>query len=290
MITFKASRVSESVYLCHGQLYNRTAITAHQIVLKQLTPMTEQTVSIDKLYNGAANAGNGGYICGLMASFIDGDAEVRVNNAFPVETPLQPVMTGDGGVEMYLGDKLLGSARPTVLELNIPTPPDFETARRASEDFIFLHSIDAKGCYVCSPIRTPDKGLRVFIGPMDNLAKRSVGENLVAAQWRPTPNLADKDGHIKNIYVWSVLDCPGVYALKLRYPESGILVLGSCTASIKRPLPADQSYIVSGWQIAPAGGKKLHMGVAIHSIDGELIACAKQICFDIGETLPAVSK
>ncbi len=261
--------------------------------------MAEQTVSINKIYNGAINAANGGYICGLMASLLDsmgmdkGDAEVRINASFPVETPLQPVMTEDGGIEMYLNDKLLGSIRPAVLELDIPTPPDVETARRASENFIFLHSIDAKGCYVCSPIRTPDKGLRLFIGPLDNIARRSVGENLVAALWRPTQNLAISNptvnkATIENIYVWSVLDCPGVYSLKLRYPESGVLVLGSCTASIKRPLPVDQNYIVSAWQIAPADGPKLYMGVAIHSIDGELMACAKQVCFDIGSSLPPV--
>ncbi|MBV1930481.1 MAG: hypothetical protein KUG71_02090 [Porticoccaceae bacterium] len=248
------------------------------------------TVSIDGVYNGAVKAVNGGYICGVLAGFVGGDAEVRINAAFPVETPLQPIATDDGGVEMYLSEKLLGSARPTTLELDIPTPPDFATARRASENFLFLHSIDVKGCYVCSPLRTPDKGLRVFIGALDNIAERSPGENLVAALWRPTTNLDDGEGNIDNAYIWSVLDCPGVYGLKLRYPESGILVLGSCAGSIKRPLPVDDTYIVSGWQITPAGGRKLHMGIAIHSRKGELMACAKQVCFDVGDTLPGASK
>lgn len=255
-----------------------------------MTQATLPTVSIDGIYNGAVKAANGGYICGLLASFVDGDAEVRINAAFPVEIPLQPVATADGGVEMYQGEKLLGSARPTTVLLDIPAPPDFETARRASENFIFLHSIDVKGCYVCSPIRTPDKGLRVFIGALDNIVERGPGENLVAALWRPTANLNDGQGNIDNIYIWSVLDCPGVYGLKLRYPESGILVLGSCAGSIKRPLAVDETYIVSGWQIAPAGGRKLHMGVAIHSREGELMACAKQVCFDVGDALPGASQ
>ena len=264
--------------------------------------MPASTVSIDGIYNGAVNCGNGGYICGLLAGFIDGDAEVRINSAFPVETSLEVVNTADGGVEMYLDDKCLGSARPAMLALDIPTPPDFETARRASEDFVFLHNVDVKGCFVCSPLRTPDKGLRLFIGALEDIRQKTTNENLVAALWRPAPNQADAAGNIKDVYVWSVLDCPGVYALKLSKPESGVLVLGSCTGSIKQPLPVNQSYVVSCWRIAPAlvgkelanvqgkpGGKvdrKLHMGVAIHSLDGQLMACARQVCFDVGSSLP----
>ncbi len=248
------------------------------------------TVSIDGVYNGAVKAANGGYICGLLASFVEGDAEVRINAAFPVETPLQPVRKKDGGIEMYLGEKLLGSARLTTVELETPRPPDYETARRASENFLFLHRVDAQGCFVCSPIRTPDKGLRIFIGALDNIAQQDPGSNLVAAIWRPTANLDDGTGHIDDIYIWSALDCPGVCALKLRYPASGILVLGSCAGSIKRPLPIGENYIVSAWQMPPAGGAKLYMGAAIHSQAGELMACAKQICFDVGNSLPGTKK
>ncbi len=304
----RVTRVCESVYLYysqggkHDQQYNTSKLRNHisDVKGKLLSSKTRQIVTIDGLYNGASKVANGGYICGLLASFIDGDAEVRINASFPVETPLEAVATEDGGIEIYLDNKLLGRAQPTTVQMDIPTSPDFESARRASENFVFLHSIDARGCYVCSPIRTPDKGLRVFIGGLDNITERSPGQNLVAALWRPTQNLTDsklpenklpenKDT-IDNVYVWSVLDCPGVYALKLRYPQSGILVLGSCSASIKRPLPVNQTYIVSAWQDGPAEGRKLRMGVAIHSTDGELMACAKQICFDVGDALPGTPK
>ena len=256
--------------------------------------MAEQTVSINKLYNGAIKYGNGGYNCGLLANFINGDCEVRIDRNFPVETPLTIKTSGEGVVEAYLEGKLLGSARPTSLQLDVPAPPGLETARRAAENFIFLHAADpVRGCYVCSPLRAPGKGLRLFIGPigpLEDLTKKPAGENLVASVWRPTSDLADSEGHIDSIYIWSALDCPGVYALKLLNPNAGILVLGSCTASIKRPLPADQIYIVTCWQISPPVGRKLHMGVAIHSTSGELMACARQVCFDVGSTLPAPPK
>lgn len=246
----------------------------------------EQTILIAKQYNGAVNQVNGGYICGSLAAFIDGDVEVRISSSFPVETPLQLTTVTGGGVAIHLNGRLLGSARPASLQLDMPLPPDFETPRRASEDFVFLHNLDIKGCYVCSPLWTPEDGLRLFIGALDDIEHLTIGQNLVAAVWRPAPNQTETDGNIKNIYIWSVLDCPGVYALKLSQPKSGVFVLGSCTASIKRPLPADQSYIVSSWRIAPLDGRKLYMGVAIHSPGGELMACAKQICFDVGNSLP----
>ena len=247
-----------------------------------MTHPANPEVSIDGLYHGAINAANGGYICGLLASYVDGDAEVRINHSFPVETPLQPVTTDEGGIEMYLGDKLLGSAPPVSLELDIPTPPSYEHARRASENSIFLHNVGGQGCYVCSPIRKPGEGLRLFIGALDNIHERSEDENLTAALWRPTPDLAGRDGNVEDRYVWSILDCPGVYTIELRYPESNYLVLGSCTASIKRPLAIDEGYIVSTWQIAPNEGRKRHIGLAIHSSAGQLMACARQVCFDVG--------
>ncbi|MGK2915355.1 MAG: hypothetical protein ACSLE5_13070 [Porticoccaceae bacterium] len=248
--------------------------------------MTNRTARIGARYSGAPGCGNGGYIAGLLAGFIDGDAEVRINSSFPVETPLVIKDCASGGIDAWLDDRVLGSARPAVCELAVPPPPDLPTARRVSDNAVFLHATDVKGCYVCSPLRAPGDGLHLAIGALDDIAAKAIGENLVAALWSPTPDLADPAGNVAAIYVWSVLDCPGVYALKLRYPELGLLVLGSCTASIKRGLPVDQQYIVTAWQSAANDQRKLHTGVAIHSTQGELMACAKQVCFDVGKLVP----
>ncbi len=254
----------------------------------------EKILTIESQYNGAIGVANGGYSCGVVAGFIDGDAEVRLRAALPTETPLSVRTTADGGVEFLLTDdpskpRLLASGCPTVVELDIPAPPDYETAREASENFIFLHRVDPRGCYVCSPIRPPGEGLRLFIGPLAGIEKKAIGENLAAAIWRPTRELANAEGQIDPVYVWSVLDCPGVTALKLRHPASGVLVLGSCAASIKEKLPASEHFIVSAWEIAPRQGNKHFMGVAIHSRAGQLMACARQVCFDVGSALPGAS-
>lgn len=251
----------------------------------------EKTLIIDGLYNGATGVANGGYSCGVVAGFIENDAEVRLNAAFPTETPLTVKTTEHGGVEIFLDDgqseaRLLGSGKPAEVDLNVPSPPDYETARRAGENFVFLHRVDPRGCYICSPIRPVGEGLRLFIGPLPDIAEKTTGGNLVAAIWRPSPEQADAEGNIKPVYIWSVLDCPGVSALKLRNPESGVLVLGSCAASIKGKLPASEHYIVSAWEIAPPQGNKRFMGVAIHSRAGKLMAGAKQVCFDVGDAVP----
>ena len=254
----------------------------------------ETILTIDSQYNGAIGVANGGYSCGVVAAFIEGDAEVRLRAAFPTATPLSVRSTTDGGVEALLADdpskpRLLGSGHPTVVELDIPAPPDYEGARQASEDFIFLHRIDPQGCYVCSPIRPPGEGLRLFIGALPGIGEKAIGENLAAAIWRPTSKLANAEGHIDPVYIWSALDCPGVTALKLRYTASGVLVLGSCAASIKDTLSASEHFIVSAWEIAPWQGNKRFMGVAIHSTTGKLMACARQVCFDVGNAVPGLS-
>jgi len=250
-------------------------------------------ISIDSVYNGPVNCGNGGYISGLLASFIEGDAEIRINSAFPVETPLQ-VKDSDKGIGVYLDDKLLGSARRIQLQLSIPTPPTLEGARAASQRFEFIHSSDPKGCYVCSPTRTTENGLLVFCGALDEFTESDSGidwstqteKNIVAALWRPAENLCSEKDTIDNIYVWSALDCPGAYAIKAAEPDAGLQLLGTCSGSIKTPLKPDEVYIVTSWKTSPNSGRKRFMGVAIHSTAGELMACAEQIWIDVGKALP----
>ncbi len=264
---------------------------------KATTHAVQKIVSIDGLYNGPINCGNGGYISGLLASFIEGDAEIRINAAFPVETPLQ-VKNTDAGIGVFLDDKLLGSARSIALALAIPSAPDLGSARAASQRFAFIHSSAPQGCYVCSPTRSRENGLRVFCGALDTVVKTGspidwttqIEQNIVAALWRPSDKLANKDGNIDNIYTWSALDCPGAYAIKAAEPDAGLQLLGTCSGSIKTALKAEEDYILSSWKISPNSGRKRFMGVAIHSTSGTLMAYAKQIWIDVGSALPGANK
>lgn len=239
---------------------------------------------IDARYNGPVGRGNGGYVAGVMAAFLSGDAEVRIMRGFPVATPLAIRRHPDGEVSCHLDDQELGRARPLELVLQIPPPPTLSAARAAAERFRFLHGSDVRGCYVCSPRRAPGEGLRLFCGPLPEAA----GATIVAGVWEPGPELLDASGQVAPEQVWAALDCPGGYAIAALAPDVGVQLLGTCAASLKQPLRAGASYIVSSWQLAPPQGRKRFMGVAIHGVTGELMACVRQTWIDAGPRVPVV--
>lgn len=239
---------------------------------------------IDARYNGPRGLGNGGYIAGALAAFVSGDAEVRILKGFPLATPLAIQRHTDGSASCHLGDEELGRARPIALDLAVPPPPGPSAARAATERFRCIHVSDPRGCYVCSPKRAPGDGLRLFCGP---LSPREPAAAVVAGVWTPEPILCDQLGRVAPEQVWAALDCPGAYAIAALAPDAGRQLLGTCAASLKRPLNAGESYILSSWQLAPPEGRKRFMGVAMHDVDGELMACARQIWIDAGPR-PAV--
>lgn len=243
----------------------------------------QATLIIDARYNGPVGRGNGGYIAGAMAAFVSGDAEVRIMRGFPVATPLAISRHPDGSVSCHLDGQELGRVRPLRLALAIPPPPTLSAARAAAERFRFLHGSDVRGCYVCSPRRAPGEGLRLFCGPLPD-----AGEVIVAGVWEPGPELLDASGRVAPEQVWAALDCPGGYAIAALALDIGVQLLGTCAASLKQPLRAGESYIVSSWQLAPPAGRKRFMGVAIHGVTGQLMACARQIWIDPGARVPAV--
>ncbi len=243
-----------------------------------MQPATE--LIIEARYNGPRGLGNGGYVAGALAGFIAGDAEVRIQRGFPLDTPLAVVGDGDGGVRCQQGDLLLGTARPARVDLAIPKPPAWDAARDATARFRCIHFSDPRGCFVCSPHRPAGEGLRLHCGPLD-----PTQDLIVAGLWRPDAALADAEGWIAPRLVWAALDCPGGYAIAALEPEAGRQLLGTCAAAVRRPLRAGAGYILSSWQLAPPQGRKRFMGVAIHDAEGTLCAAARQIW--IGVAPPA---
>jgi hypothetical protein len=235
-----------------------------------MPPATE--LIIEARYNGPRGLGNGGYVAGALADFVVGDAEVRLQQGFPLDTPLTVARDAEGGVRCLLGDRQLGSARPLRFDLAIPPPPTLAAAAAATGRFRCIHFSDPRGCYVCSPQRAPGDGLRAFCGPLG--AGR---EPIVAGVWVPDAALADADGCIAPRLVWAALDCPGGYAIAALAPDAGRQLLGTCAATLRRPLRAGARYILSSWQVAPPEGRKRFMGVAIHDTQGALCAAARQI-------------
>lgn len=234
--------------------------------------MILEELIIPALFNGPRGLGNGGYVAGALARHIAGDAEVRLARGFPVAVPLTLRRAADGSVSCEREGEELGRARPIALDLEVPAPPSLEEARAAGARYRFIHCSDPRGCYVCSPLRNPEEGLRLFCGPL--APGRS---NLVAAAWRPGSAWGDARGRIAAPHVWGALDCPGGYAIAALAPGAGSHMLGTCAASIRTPLTAAETYVLSAWEIAPAAGRKRFMGVAIHDANARLRACASQV-------------
>jgi len=239
-----------------------------------MQPVTE--LIIDARYNGPRGLGNGGYVAGALAEFVAWDAEVRIQRGFPLGTPLSVVRDAEGTVRCLRNDELLGTARAIALGLAVPPPPTLAAAAAATGRFRCIHSSDPRGCYVCSPHRAAGDGLRVFCGPL--AAGR---ELIVAGVWLPDAALADTEGCIAPRLVWAALDCPGGYAIAALAPGAGRQLLGTCAATLRRPLRASARYILSSWQVAPPQGRKRFMGVAIHDAEGALCAAARQIWIEI---------
>ena len=68
--------------------------------------MQSETVTIPGRFNGPANSGNGGYVCGLLAAHMDGASEVSLRAPPPLEVPLR--LTRETGLaQLHDGQMLL---------------------------------------------------------------------------------------------------------------------------------------------------------------------------------------
>ena len=110
---------------------------------------------------GPTGMGNGGYVCGRLAAYLDGPAEVTLRRPTPLDRPLSVVDAQDR-VLLMDGDSVLAEARPA--------SPAVEEAQRASRH----QAVTAAGvpsipnarhplpqCFVCGPGRGPADGMHI---------------------------------------------------------------------------------------------------------------------------------
>jgi hypothetical protein len=84
---------------------------------------------IERKFRGPTGSANGGYTCGLLASFMHGPAEVTLRLPPPLERPLEVVT--DGALELRDGEQLVAEAAPTGVDLDVPEAISFEDAAAA---------------------------------------------------------------------------------------------------------------------------------------------------------------
>ena len=221
--------------------------------------MTVTTIVIPRRFCGPAESGNGGYVCGRLAAFVDAPAvEVTLRQPPPLEEPLLVVRQHD---RVLLLDEDLLVAEAAAADLGLATRPavSWDDAVAASSGYVGFQEHAFPECFVCGPAREPGDGLRIFAGPVAG------AEGVVAAPWIAREVALE--------IIWAAIDCPGAFAVG--FSARGETVLGRMTARIVR-LPAEGERCVSiGWPIGE-DGRKLYAGTALFSETGELLALARQ--------------
>jgi hypothetical protein len=222
-------------------------------------------IVIEPRFRGPPDSGNGGYVCGRVATALGLPVAVRLLSPPPLATTLALREDPQRNAWQLLdGERAVAEARPAEVTLEPPAPPAYDEAVEASRGCTGLVHHPLPGCFVCGPQRAPGDGLRIFAGEV-------AGRPLVAAPWTPDASLADEAGRVRPEFLWAALDCPGFFSA----PRAGALaLLGEFAARIERPLDAGARCVVIGWHVDSAG-RRHRTGTAIFGPDGARIARAE---------------
>ena len=178
--------------------------------------MIEQ-ITIHCRFNGPPNSGHGGYVSGILASYIAACAEVTLRAPPPLGRRLSIERLESGIVHLSDGGVSIAEGRPAELPLDIPDPPTLEESAIAAKAYPGFEEHPFPTCFGCGHERAEGDGLRIFSGPV-------TGSEVLAAPWIPDASLAGQTGKVRNEFLWAALDCPGGWAAwKLKtvlFPEA----------------------------------------------------------------------
>lgn len=214
------------------------------------------SITIARRYRGPIDSGNGGYVAGALAAFVDGPAEVTLRLPPPLDRPLAVVEDDDGRVLLLDGEAVVAEAEPGSPEIEPPASVSFDEAGDASARHVHWGGENFGECFSCGD--RPDDGLCVHVGPV-------AGRDVQAAPWTArevTPEV-----------VWAAIDCAGAYAVG--GPGRGEVLLGRMAAEIRRLPEEGERCVVVAWPLGE-DGRKLHAGTALLAEDGDVLALARQ--------------
>lgn len=221
---------------------------------------------------GPPDSGNGGYVCGLLAARLGGQAEITLRAPPPLATPMTVERGTEGSVRVLHGRTLVaeGICLPGSLEIELPGPvPVGEASAAGARSRLRTHPHDHPfpSCFVCGPDRQPGDGLRILVGPV-------AGRDLSADVWHPDESLAGPDGFLRPEYVWAALDCPGAIGAIGNSPGAPAYVLGRFSARQTRPVKIGEPHVVAGWHLGQ-DGRKLLAGSALFTAAGQVAGLAR---------------
>ncbi|HET9547286.1 MAG TPA: hypothetical protein VFO97_05595 [Desertimonas sp.] len=237
--------------------------------------MSDVQVVIERRFRGPPNSVNGGYACGVAASALGiGTIEVTLHAPPPLERPVS--ITVDGGeARLVDGHTTVAVARRSSVEIEVPPPVPYNTARSAADAFdvaAYRSVHEFPECFVCGPDRSEGDGLRILSAPSGDARMR-------IWPWIPHDSLFEH-GALDVRLVWAALDCPGGLAGLLAGDDAPPAVLGRLTATVNRRPEPGEPLVVAGWTGARQG-RKTEAGTAIWSASGEVLAAGRATWIDL---------
>ncbi|MGA8851863.1 MAG: hypothetical protein WB508_09095 [Aeromicrobium sp.] len=229
-------------------------------------------VTIEARFNGPAHSGNGGYVCGLIASQIDQAGPVTSTLRLP--PPLDVALSWESDQEtvrlLTAGGALVGEASPGSFARDVPPAPTREQAAAGEAAYPGHVGHPFSTCFTCGPDRSEGDGLRVFSGPIES------GSSTVAATWSPHSGLLSADGGLATQIVWAAIDCAGGWSADFTLQP---MVLGRMTAEILRMPEIGEPCTVVG-RLDERSGRKVVTSTALHA-GTDLLAHSEQIWIEI---------
>ena len=237
-------------------------------------PAAMPALTIPSRFCGPPGSGNGGYVCGRIAAYLDGQVTVTLRRPPPLATPMAVGRDGEGLVRLHHGRTLIAEATtssPGSLALEVPGQVSMAEACTAAGRARYYSDPVFPTCFVCGTGRHPGDGLRIFPGPV-------AGRPLWAAPWTPDPSVTGASGRVRPEVVWAALDCPsGIAAAEAAdLAQDTAILLGRMSASLAAlPVAGDRCRVIA-W---PAGrdGRKLTAGSALLGPGGQVLAAATAV-------------
>jgi hypothetical protein len=246
-------------------------------------PATMPALTIPSRFCGPPGSGNGGYVCGRIAAYLDGQVTVTLRRLPPLAQRMAVERGGESSVRIHHGRALIAEATssPGSSALEIPGTVSMAEARTAAGRACCYSDPVFPACFVCGTGRQSGDGLRIFPGPV-------AGRPLWAAPWTPDSSVTDASGRVRPEVVWAALDCPsGIAAAEAAgLAQDTAILLGRMTASLAvLPVAGDQ-YRVIAWP-GERDGRKLTAGSALLGPGGQVLAAARTVWLTMPRPVPA---
>jgi hypothetical protein len=242
-------------------------------------------LTIASRFCGPPGSGNGGYVSGRIAAYVDGPVTVTLRRPPPLATPMAVEQDSQGSVRVRHGDALMAEAvsAPGGSALCVPDQVSLAEARAAEGRARYFQDPVFPACFVCGVSRQPGDGLRIFPGPV-------AGRALWAAPWLPDSSVTGASGAVWPEVAWAALDCPsGIAAAEAASLGQGTpILLGQMTASVAVLPAAGDQCRVTAWPIG-RDGRKLTAGSALLGPGGDVLAVARTVWITTPRPVPGLA-